>query len=78
MIHAANTGNAKISSSAVINRAQGSKGVISNVTQGSRIFSTVVIIFNEAIIEENPARWRDIIARSTDGSFWPTNLERGG
>jgi hypothetical protein len=56
VIHAANTGKAKISSNAVINNAQGNRGVISSVIQGSRIFSTVVIIFNEAIIEENPAK----------------------
>jgi hypothetical protein len=68
-MQAANTGKASISSNAVISNAQGNKGVISKVTQGRRIFSTVVIIFNEAIIEENPARCNDIMAKSTEGSF---------
>ena len=78
VMQAANTGRAKIRSRAVINKAQGKSGVISNVTQGRRIFSTVVIIFSDAIIEENPARCKEIMAKSTEGSFWPTNLERGG
>jgi hypothetical protein len=69
VIHAASTGKASISNNAVINNAQGSKGVISKVTQGKRMFKTVVIIFNEAIIEENPARCSEIIAKSTEGSF---------
>jgi len=69
VIQAANTGNASIRRSAVIRSAQGNKGVISSVIQGSRILSTVVIIFKDAIIEENPARCKDIIARSTEGSF---------
>jgi len=69
VIHAAKTGKANINKRAVISKAQGSKGVISKVTQGSRMFSTVVIILREAIIEENPAKCKEIIAKSTEGSF---------
>jgi len=78
VIQAAKTGKASISNKAVISKAQGSKGVISKVTQGSRIFNTVVIIFKEAIIDENPAKCNEIIAKSTEGSFCPTNLDKGG
>jgi hypothetical protein len=38
----------------------------------------VVIILREAIIEEKPAKCRDIIAKSTEGSFWPIKLDNGG
>lgn len=78
VIHAARTGNASISNSAVINSAQGKRGVISNVIQGKRILSTVVIILREAMIDEKPAKCSDIIAKSTEGSFWPIRLDSGG
>lgn len=55
MIQAASTGRAKTSNKAVIRRAHGKRGVISSVTQGNRMFNTVVIIFKEATIEDTPA-----------------------
>jgi len=78
VIQAARTGRARTNNKAVISKAHGKRGVISRVTQGNRIFNTVVIIFKEATIDETPAMCNDIIAISTEGSFWPTNLERGG
>jgi len=68
-MQAAKTGRASINNKAVISKAQGRRGVISKVIQGSRILSTVVIILREAIIEEKPAKCKDIIAKSTEGSF---------
>jgi hypothetical protein len=56
VMQAANTGKARINRRAVINKAQGKRGVISKLIQGRRIFKTVVIMFREAIMEENPAK----------------------
>jgi len=68
-MQAARTGRARTRSKAVISKAHGNKGVISSVTQGSRIFKTVVIMFNEATIDDTPAICREITAMSTEGSF---------
>lgn len=69
VIHAANTGRASINRKAVISNAHVKRGVISNVIWGRRIFIMVVIMFMEATMDEIPAKCKDIIARSTEGSF---------
>jgi hypothetical protein len=39
---------------------------------------TVVIKFTAPKIEEAPARWREKMAKSTDGPAWAMFLDRGG
>jgi len=43
-----------------------------------RMLITVVIKFKAPIIDDTPARWREKIARSTDGPAWAIFLARGG
>lgn len=42
------------------------------------MLTTVVIKFTAPRIEDTPARWREKIARSTEGPAWAILLARGG
>jgi len=78
VIHAASTGKANINNVAVINNDQVNKGINSNSICDTRIFKIVVIMFNDPIIEEAPAKCNEIIAKSTEGSLCPIKLDKGG
>lgn len=43
-----------------------------------RILIVVVMKFKDAKMDETPARWREKIARSTDGPAWARFLDSGG
>lgn len=67
MIAPARTGKERRSRTAVIFTAQMNKGMRSSWSPFQRMLTIVVIKFKAPKIEEIPARWREKIARSTDG-----------
>lgn len=62
----------------VIFTAHTNKGIRSSRSPFHRIFATVVIKLMAPKIEEIPAKWREKIARSTDGPACAKFLARGG
>ena len=78
MIAPANTGRERRRRTAVIFTAQMNKGIRSNCKPFHRILMIVVIKFREPRIDETPAKWREKIARSTDGPEWAIFPASGG
>lgn len=67
MIAPARTGRDRRRRTTVIVTAQTNKGIRSRRRPFHRILATVVIKLIAPKIEEIPARWREKIARSTEG-----------
>jgi len=78
VIPPAKTGRERSSKIAVMNTAHTKRGIRSIRSPSIRILMTVVIKFNAPKIEETPARWREKIARSTDGPAWAKLADSGG
>lgn len=78
VIAPANTGKDRSSRTVVITAAQTNRGTRSRRSPFHRILATVVIKLIEPRIEEIPAKWREKIARSTDGPAWAILSESGG
>lgn len=78
VIAPARTGRERSSRTAVTSTDQTNRGTRSIIIPSVRIFIVVVMKFREARIEEAPAKWREKIARSTEGPAWVMFLERGG
>lgn len=78
VIAPARTGRDRRRSTAVITTAQTNKGIRSSRSPFHRMLITVVIKLRAPKIEETPARWREKIARSTEGPAWARLPERGG
>lgn len=78
VIAPARTGRDKSNSTAVMTTAHTNKGIRSGRRPSHRMLITVVIKFSAPRIEDTPARWREKIARSTDGPEWAIFPERGG
>lgn len=78
MIAPASTGSLKRRRTAVITTDHTNKGTRSNFSPFDRMLMTVVIKFKAPIIEDTPAKWREKIARSTEGPAWAMLLDRGG
>lgn len=74
----AKTGRDKSSKTTVILAAHTNKGIRSKRRPFHRIFATVVIKLIAPRIDEIPAKWREKIARSTDGPAWAIFLAKGG
>lgn len=67
VIAPANTGRDNSNNTTVIVTAQTNRGIRSNVSPCHRMLITVVIKFTAPRIDDAPARWREKIARSTEG-----------
>jgi len=67
VIAPANTGRDNSRRTTVIVTAHTNKGIRSNWSPCHRILITVEIKFTAPRMEEAPARWREKIAKSTDG-----------
>ena len=78
VIAPARTGRARRSIITVINTAHKNSGSRSIWNPLPRIFMMVVIKFSAPRIDLAPARWREKIARSTDGPAWAIGPARGG
>lgn len=78
MIAPASTGRESRSRTVVIKTAQTNRGIRSRRIPLMRQLNTVEIKFTDAIIDEAPARWREKIARSTDGPACAMFLDSGG
>lgn len=78
VIAPANTGNDSSSNTTVIVTAHTNKGIRSKVNPCHRMLITVVIKFTAPRIDEAPARWREKIAKSTDGPACAIFLAKGG
>ena len=78
VIPPAKTGRDRSKRMAVINTAQINKGMRSMRRPSTRMFKMVVIKFRAPRMEETPAKWREKIAKSTEGPAWARFLERGG
>jgi len=78
VIAPANTGSDKRRRIAVIITDQTNKGTRSIGIPFDRMLIVVVMKFSDAKIDETPAKWREKIARSTDGPACARFLERGG
>lgn len=63
----ANTGRDNSNNTTVILTAHTNKGIRSSVRPCHRMLITVVMKFTAPRIDEAPARWREKIARSTEG-----------
>lgn len=74
----ANTGRDSNSKITVIFTAQTNKGIRSRRSPFHRILATVVIKLMAPRIEEIPAKWREKIARSTEGPACAMFLAKGG
>lgn len=70
MIAPASTGRDKSSKIAVINTAQGNKGIRSISIPSARKFKTVLIKFTAPKREETPARCSLKIVKSTEAPPW--------
>lgn len=57
---------------------QTNSGIRSGVHPFGRMFREVVMKLMDPRIDEIPARWREKIARSTDGPLWAVILASGG
>lgn len=78
VIAPARTGRERSSNTVVIFTDQTKRGTRSNVNPADRILATVEMKLIAPRIEETPARWREKIARSTDGPAWANLLAKGG
>jgi len=78
VIAPANTGRESSRRIAVIITDHTKRGTRSIGIPFDRMLIVVVIKFNEARIDETPARCREKIARSTEGPAWARFLDRGG
>lgn len=78
VIAPARTGRDRRRRTAVIFTAQMNRGIRSSWSPFHRILIIVVIKLRDPRIEETPARWREKIARSTDGPEWAIFPASGG
>ena len=78
VIAPARTGSERRRRTAVMRTAHTNSGMRSGRSPSHRILITVVIKFRAPRIEEIPAKWREKIAKSTDGPEWAMFLDRGG
>lgn len=78
VIAPANTGKLRRSRIAVIITDHTNNGTRSSRNPFDRILITVVIKFKAPIIEDTPAKWREKIARSTEGPACAILLAKGG
>lgn len=78
MIAPASTGRDNRSRTTVIVTAHTNRGIRSSCIPCHRMLITVVMKLIAPRIEEAPARWREKIARSTDGPEWAIFAARGG
>jgi len=78
VIAPARTGNDNNRRTTVITTAHTNSGIRSKRRPCHRILMTVVIKFTAPRIEDAPAKWREKIARSTDGPAWARFLASGG
>jgi len=67
VIAPASTGRDRSNSTTVITTAHTNRGIRSRRRPCHRMLITVVIKFTAPRIDEAPARWREKIAKSTDG-----------
>lgn len=74
----ARTGRDRSSKTAVMVTAQTNRDSRSGRIPFHRMLIAVVIKFKAPRIEDTPARWREKIAKSTDGPEWARFPERGG
>lgn len=74
----ARTGRDRSRRIVVITRDQTKRGIRSAVNPLGRMLRAVVIKLIEPRMEETPARWREKIARSTEGPLWQMFAARGG
>lgn len=59
-------------------RDQTKRGIRSAEQPFGRILRDVVMKLIDPRIEETPAKWREKMARSTDGPLWAVTLASGG
>lgn len=78
MIAPASTGRDRRRRTTVINTAHTNRGIRSSRNPLQRMLTTVVIKLIAPRIEDAPAKWREKIAKSTDGPAWARFLARGG
>ena len=78
MIAPARTGRDRRSRITVIVTAHTNSGIRSSCIPCHRMLMTVVIKLIAPRIEDAPAKWREKIARSTDGPEWAMFDARGG
>lgn len=78
MIAPARTGSERSSSTTVIVTAHTNKGMRSSWRPCQRMLITVEIKFTAPKMEDAPARWREKIAKSTEGPAWAMFLANGG
>lgn len=78
VIAAASTGRAKRSIIAVINTDHTNNGMLNIGIDAGFILMHVVIKLIAPRIEDAPAKWREKIAKSTDGPEWTMLPDSGG
>lgn len=78
VIAPASTGRASSRRTTVITTAHTNSGIRSSRIPCHRMLITVVMKFTAPKIDEAPARWREKMARSTDGPAWAMLLANGG
>jgi len=78
VIAPARTGRDRSRRTTVIVTAHTNKGIRSKRSPCHRILITVVIKFTAPKIDEAPAKWREKIAKSTEGPACAIFLDRGG
>lgn len=78
VIAPARTGRVNTRRMVVIITAHTNKGIRSNRIPFDRILIIVVIKLIDPKIDEAPAKWREKMAKSTDGPEWARFLESGG
>jgi len=78
VIAPARTGRDRRRSTTVITTAHTNRGIRSNRRPLHRMLTTVVIKLIAPRIEDAPAKWREKIARSTEGPAWARFLANGG
>lgn len=78
VIAPAKTGRDNKSSTTVMVTAHTNSGIRSSCIPCHRILITVVMKLIAPKMEDAPARWREKIARSTDGPAWAMLEARGG
>ena len=74
----ARTGRDRRSRTTVITTAHTNNGIRSSRNPLHRMLITVVIKLIAPRIEDAPAKWREKIAKSTDGPAWAKFLDSGG
>ena len=78
VIAPAKTGRDKRRRIAVSKTDQTNRGIRSKIIPVDRILMMVVIKFADPKIEEAPAKWREKMAKSTEGPAWAVSLAKGG